>query len=272
MNIDLNEENYDYDSLLNLFSLPENFGISELKQAKKKVLMLHPDKSGLNMEIFIFFYKMYQKVIKVYEYIHHETNVNKMNKNIDINSHFKDYLDRKNIDPINNFKEFSKEFNKMFEHVYVKENNDGYDDWMKSNNDFYDKNNIESSRKKAIQKSSLICQTNIEEVGSLDKNSIKLQGYDVKESLGNPILNIDIEKTYNEKPKFKSVQEYQIYLKKQDDKFEHLSSQQSQLLLNQKNQMLNNQAKNLAYQHLCHQEKTQNKYNDYVSRYLQLEK
>ena len=134
------------------------------------------------------------------------------------------------------------------------------------------KNNIESSRKKAIQKSSLICQTNIEEVGSLDKNSIKLQGYDVKESLGNPILNIDIEKTYNEKPKFKSVQEYQIYLKKQDDKIEHLSSQQSQLLLNQKNQMLNNQAKNLAYQHLCHQEKTQNKYNDYVSRYLQLEK
>ena len=272
MNIDMNEDNYDYESLLDLFSLSQNFGMKELKQAKKKVLMLHPDKSGLDMDIFIFFYKMYQKIIHIYEYVHHETDINKMNKQVEINNHFKDYLDHKNIDPIKNYKAYTKEFNKMFEHVYVKDNNDGYDDWMKSNDGFYDKNNIESSRKKAIENSSLIHQENIEEVGTLDKNSQKLQCYDVKESLGNPILNIDIEKTFQEKPKFKSVQEYQIYLKNEDNNMQHYSSKQSESLLNQKNQMLNNQAKNLAYQRLSHQEKMQKNYNNYVSRYLQLEK
>ena len=59
----------------------------------KKVLLLHPDKSGLNMKYFVFFYKMYQKVLHIYQYVHHETDVEKMNKNIEIQSHFKDYLD-----------------------------------------------------------------------------------------------------------------------------------------------------------------------------------
>ena len=38
MDIDLNEDNYNYDKLLNLFSLPPQFTIDDLKRAKKKVL------------------------------------------------------------------------------------------------------------------------------------------------------------------------------------------------------------------------------------------
>lgn len=36
MEIDLNEENYDYESLLNLFSLPNSFDVQDLKVAKKR--------------------------------------------------------------------------------------------------------------------------------------------------------------------------------------------------------------------------------------------
>lgn len=272
MDIDLNENNYDYNSLLELFSLRQDFDINDLKVAKRKVLKLHPDKCGLDMKYFVFFYKMYQKVVHIYDYIHHETDVKKMNKQVEIDTHFKDYLERNKIDPIKNYERYTAEFNKMFEHVYVKDDSSGYNDWMKSDDDFYDKNDIEKSRKKAIAKSSIVLSNEIEEVGSLNQMSQKLYGYDVKESHGNPILNIDIEKTYRETPKFNSVQEYQLHLRKQEKSIQHYSNSQSEALLSQKNQMLNNQAKNLAYQHLCHQEKVKSNYNNYVSKYLHLEK
>ena len=60
MNIDLNESNYDYNKLLELFSLEDNFDINDLKECKKKVLKLHPDKSRLDKKYFLFFYKMYK--------------------------------------------------------------------------------------------------------------------------------------------------------------------------------------------------------------------
>lgn len=272
MEIDLNEENYDYESLLNLFSLPNSFDVQDLKVAKKKVLLLHPDKSGLDMKYFVFFYKMYQKVLHIYQFVHHETDIQKVNKNIEIQSHFKDYLDRKKINPIENYKLYSKEFNAMFEQIYVKEGDDGYDEWIKSNEDFYDKDNIEASRQKAVSKSALIEKKGIEGVSFNKLGSNHLQAFDVKESHSNPILNIDIEKTYNETPKFRNVQEYQMYLRKQDNSMQHFSQQQSEALLQQKHKMLDNQAKSLAYTHMVRQEKIQNNYNNYVSKYLQLEK
>lgn len=272
MNIDLNEDNYDYEALLNLFSLSESFDQQDLKIAKKKVLLLHPDKSGLDMKYFIFFYKMYQKVLHIYEYVHHETDIQKMNKSIEVQSHFKDYLDLKRINPIENYELYSKEFNAMFEQVYIKEDDEGYEKWMKSDEDFYDKNNIESSRKKAVEKNAMIERQDIEGVGLNKLGTNALHTFDVKESHSNPILNIDIEKTFNEKPKFRNVQEYQLYVKKQDNSMEHYSQKQSEALLQQKHQMLDNQAKNLAYTHMKRQEKLQQNYNNYVTKYLRLEK
>ena len=37
MEIDLNEDNYDYESLLNLFSLSNSFNLQDLKNAKKSL-------------------------------------------------------------------------------------------------------------------------------------------------------------------------------------------------------------------------------------------
>ena len=104
MNIDLNENNYDYDKLLGLFSLRDNFNKNDLKEARKKVLRLHPDKCKLDVKYYNFFLKMYKKVEQIYGYIHHETNIYSMNKTIDINDHFKRYLEQNNIDPKKNFK------------------------------------------------------------------------------------------------------------------------------------------------------------------------
>ena len=118
-NIDLNEDNYDYNKLLELFSLDRDFNHVDLKKAKLKVLRLHPDKTKLPVKYYLFFRKMYYKIEEIYSYMNHETSEENLKKSIDIDTHFKEYLERKNIDPIHNFKVFTREFNKMFESVYM---------------------------------------------------------------------------------------------------------------------------------------------------------
>ena len=117
---------------------------------------------------------MYQKVLHIYEFVHHETDVQKMNKNIEIQSHFKDYLDFKKINPKENYKLYCKEFNAMFDKIYVKEGDDGYEEWMKSSEDYYDKDNIEASRRKAVSINALIDRKEIECVGCIPSGSSSL--------------------------------------------------------------------------------------------------
>ena len=66
--MDLNIENYNFDEILNLFSLNNEYGVEELKRAKKVVLNLHPDKSRLNKDIFIFYKTCYNLLLEVYEF------------------------------------------------------------------------------------------------------------------------------------------------------------------------------------------------------------
>ncbi len=271
MNIDLNEENYDYQKILNLFSLEDDFNEKDLKMAKRKVLKLHPDKCQLDIKYYLFFSKMYKKIEQIYLYVHHETDMNNLKRTIDIDDHFKTYLERKNINPKTNFKAFSKEFNKMFDSVYVAENKDGHEDWLKSEDGIYDKNDIEASRKKAIAQQALVKRDEIEEVGGSADLFSKLKCFDVKESHSNSVIALDIEKEYMEKPKFKSVQEYQQFLAKEDTSNTPIGLEQSQMLLRKRETMLNQQAKNLAFQKMDRSENMDKNYNSYISKYLKLE-
>lgn len=69
---------YSLDDLFKLFdiSIPENITVEEIKRAKKKVLMTHPDKSGLGAEYFLFYKKAFDIVVKFWE------NQNKQNREI----------------------------------------------------------------------------------------------------------------------------------------------------------------------------------------------
>ena len=53
--MDLDINNYNLDEILQLFKLPLNFNEHHLKQAKQIVLKVHPDKSGLDSQYFIFY-------------------------------------------------------------------------------------------------------------------------------------------------------------------------------------------------------------------------
>ena len=67
-NFDLNIDNYDLEDLLNLFHLNYEFDENDLKRAKTLALKTHPDKSGLNKEVFLFFMKAYKMIESIYEF------------------------------------------------------------------------------------------------------------------------------------------------------------------------------------------------------------
>ena len=63
--LDLNIENYNLEDILNLFKIPSNFDENDLKNAKKMVLKMHPDKSSLAPEYFLFFSKAYKMIYQM---------------------------------------------------------------------------------------------------------------------------------------------------------------------------------------------------------------
>lgn len=66
-NMDLDINNYELPDILNLFKLPVMFDDKHLKQAKVTVLRMHPDKSNLPKEYFLFFTKAYKILYEIYK-------------------------------------------------------------------------------------------------------------------------------------------------------------------------------------------------------------
>ena len=131
------------------------------------------------------------------------------------------------------------------------------------------KDNIEKRDKWQINQSQIIEKNNeIEEYGSLQK---LLNSYDVKETHTNSVMAIDIQKVYDETPKFSSVDEYKQHLARENQSNVPLSTQQSCDYIKQKEQLLNSQAKKMAYDNMRRKEQMSNKYKDYITNYLRLE-
>ena len=136
-NLDLDIQNYGLEDILKLFHLSYQFTESDLKAAYKMSLKTHPDKSGLDPEIFRFFQKAYSVLSKIYYF---------RNKKKEC-AYTEDY----SPEPISNnkanllrsldgksVKEFNKWFNNMFEETRVKDDNTdtGYGEWY---NNYHDK-------------------------------------------------------------------------------------------------------------------------------------
>ena len=115
----LNIHMYNLQEILGLFDLNYDISIEDLKRAKKKVLMLHPDKSKLSSEYFLFYKKAFDIIIQFYK------NNNKQNQEITeettkynplVNDFNKSIYKQVNS-VINKMKhdEFNEKFNQLFE-------------------------------------------------------------------------------------------------------------------------------------------------------------
>lgn len=63
----LNIHAYKFEEILNIFGLGYDISLDDLRRAKKRVLMIHPDKSNLPSEYFLFYKQAYESVLRYYE-------------------------------------------------------------------------------------------------------------------------------------------------------------------------------------------------------------
>ena len=257
-NIDLNIDNYNLNDLLSLFKLDNNYNYdyNDMKKAKKIVLMTHPDKSGLDKDIFLFFTKAYKILYSIFNIRH------KNNKNRDIEINVKEQ-DIEIIKIIKNNKNFNKIFNELFEKYNIDEKH-GYGEWLKSNDnmDFTNttKNNMNNTfEEKKKHLSSIIVHKGIEdiynnEIGTEIINNVpdyytssifsNLKYEDLKKAhIENliPVSNDD----YNNIKKFKNVSELNIYRTKQN--ITPPSMYNSNLYLDNKKELQNIEDLNRTY-------------------------
>jgi len=142
----LNIHMYNLQEILGLFELNYDISIEDLKRAKKKVLMLHPDKSKLSAEYFLFYKKAFDIVIQFYK------NNNKQNQEITeettkynplVNDFNKSTYKQVNS-VINKMKhdEFNEKFNQLFETNMAEKPKQNNNEWFSKDDPIY---NIEKN-------------------------------------------------------------------------------------------------------------------------------
>jgi len=137
LDIDLNIENYNFNDLLKLFNLKNNFTDNELRNCYKIVVQTHPDKSGLDKKYFLFYTQAFKILKKVYEYNNKKSSVlNEAKSKIEYIGLSEDEKGKQLLIKELQEKrpgEFNKWFNSTFESLNLtNESNDGYGEWLRS--------------------------------------------------------------------------------------------------------------------------------------------
>ena len=135
-NLDI--QTYNLDELLSLFDLSYDFDVEQLKQAKKKVLFLHPDKSKLPSDYFLFYKKAFEIVYSFYvEKTKQQRNVPKekieyySNNDTSVRNEISGVM--KNMKA----KDFQNKFNELFEKNMVLTQDTTKNEWFKDMNPIY---------------------------------------------------------------------------------------------------------------------------------------
>ena len=230
-NIDLDIDNYGLNELLSLFKLDYNFNSDNLKQAKKIVLMTHPDKSRLDKKYFLFFTKAFKVIYSIHQF---RTSANKQ-RYIEYTIEYDEECDKEKeriIKSIAKKPNFNKAFNDFFDNNYIKTEDieNGYGDWLKSKEDIINPNisNVsemnETFEKKKNEMREIILKKDIIEMfdtgyhdlaGNIPENyssSIfsSLQYEDLKKAHVESIVPVS-RKDYEEKIKFANTNELKRY-------------------------------------------------------------
>jgi hypothetical protein len=133
---------YKFEEILGLFDLTYDISIDDMKRAKKKVLMTHPDKSRLSPDYFLFYKKAFDIVVRFYE------EQNKQNQKIPSE---KQNYDTSNIDTSNRSMskqvsnvinkmsetEFQQKFNKLFEENMSNRPDPSKNEWFHKDEPIY---------------------------------------------------------------------------------------------------------------------------------------
>lgn len=119
-NLDI--QSYTFYEILELFHLDANhITLDTLKRAKKKVLMMHPDKSNLPKEYFLFYKKAFEVVVRMYE------NIQKVSQPVADSDYHPTESDSSDMTT----KQFQKTLGKISQETFQHNFNDLFDKHMK---------------------------------------------------------------------------------------------------------------------------------------------
>ena len=141
-NLDIQE--YSLEEVLGLFDLKSfDITIDDLKRAKKKVLMLHPDKSKLEAKYFLFYKKAFDVIIQFYDNQHRqEKEIRKESLAYDPNFHSTNKNTSKQITKTVNkmsSESFNDKFNELFENNHMGNVQDpSKNEWFKNEDSSFD--------------------------------------------------------------------------------------------------------------------------------------
>jgi hypothetical protein len=306
--VDLDINNYGYAELLTLFKLDPDYGGEELKEAKKIVLKMHPDKSKLPSEYFLFFSKAFKTLVQIHEF------KNKSEKKVDAKN-MKEYKEMIKIVPkkgdensraLKKFVEsndmtdpikFNKWFNSQFEKVVPGLDDDGYEEWFKNNQgleeDNQDQNQSNNKKTKeeifALKKArakSVIKYEGVQEMYANGLGASALYGSSSEEGFNSGLFDTlsyqDLKQSHIETvipvsdedydliPKFKTVDEYQRHRDSDRAKLKPLSEKEATTHFANKERALEESATKRAYYYAKQVEENEKKTDTFWASIKQL--
>lgn len=127
----LNLDEYSLEDIMDLFGLDHGFTEDDLRNAKKVIMKVHPDKSRLDKKFFIFFSKAYNILCYIFRF--REKHGNDGCVQYDKDS-YKDEAEEAKFAKFLASKDFNKKFNQLFEanKVSTEFEEGGYGDWYKT--------------------------------------------------------------------------------------------------------------------------------------------
>lgn len=288
--LDLNIDNYSIDDLFILFSIKNKRLDDEImKESKKIVLKIHPDKSHLDSKYFLFFSKAYKRLFGIYEF--QNKSLKKEFKENDYykseNTNILDNVFEQNKD-LKNPKNFNTWFNEKFDKHKVSNEENGYGEWLKTDEGIYDVGVVSKSdmnqefekQKKQIQGltiyngfneqyastfgGSILGQQDNFSSGNLFSNNFT----DLRQAYIETVIPVT-EEDYKNMPKFKNIEDYKSHRNNVDVK--PLTKEDSLNKLYEQNKNEEQESISLAYYYAKQTEKSLEKNNLFWSELKQLQ-
>jgi hypothetical protein len=128
-------QSYSFDEILKMFGLTYNITIDELKTAKRKVLMVHPDKSNLPSEYFLFYKNAFEMVVKYYNNQTRQNQVVNENTSTDyvpIHTNTPETTQIRETVQKMNSKQFNSRFNELFEQNMWEKPDETQNEWFRN--------------------------------------------------------------------------------------------------------------------------------------------
>jgi len=287
---------YSLDELLDLFGLNYDLTIQDLKQAKKKVVAVHPDKSKLDSKYFLFYKKAYEIIVQFYENQnkHKKTHTNDQVYDPGSQGGLNDSAEKEIYKTINSMSKanFQSNFNKMFEENNTNKPDPTKNEWFTSEDNHYEitekvntKNMGHALEKIKEKQNSIVKYNGVESlyVNSDSGNKLyeddedsyvttdpfgKLKFDDLRKVHKDQTVLMVSEKDIRNVPQYSSVDQYNRARGAQ--KITPLEKQQSERILAQQNETYRQQIMQKEYESKLQVLKNEEKNKKILSKFLYL--